>query len=350
MNVKIYDPRLRDNQIQSNTDFSALNSQLNSQLTNTTPSNPVSTASPEASVQLIDNLTLEKQRKERNFNLNSNDQRIKEMSIKKYAETLSSLSQLKSSSDFSGLINNNSAYYKVADNQLGAALSSVLADGKVVYNGRAVNLDNVESLLKNDKDNSLNLLISKEAEKLLSSSQVQQKLIATEENYDTRPAQIGGGVVATGVLYKAGKMGASKLAKQGISSSARFYGSRAAGAGLKAMGTAVTNKVGGAALKVAGQKIVGEGLKKAIQTGFMKGALPLAGVALGLGPIGLGAGLVGFLAWQVGFMAADYLLEKTTGKDSTEYVREAFSPVTDWVGDRASEVGDVAGYHFSKLV
>jgi hypothetical protein len=361
MNVQLYDPRSSSSSTTFNNDLSKVNAQLSSQLSSPISIQPNTETATTETDQLINSSTLEKQREKRNFYLFSSDQRIKETSVKRYAETLSALSQLKSSDDFLKLINNNSQYYKQADNQLGAALSSILADGKIVHNGQVVNLTNLESLLKNDKDHTLSALIAKKANDLVSSNTLQQKLLSAEENYDTEGIKVGAAAAGTAVLWKAKQMGTQAVIQttgQEALKDVSFGGIRAMGAGLKSMGARLKSMgagVGKFLVNIGGQKLFGQGLAKIAQTGLMRGVLPLAALAVGLPlsaavPMVAGAGFLGFVAWQVGFMVVDCVLKKATGKDSTEYVKEAFSPVTDWVGDRASEVGDAAGYHFSKLI
>lgn len=292
--------------------------------------------------------------KEKDFNINSQDDRIQQTSMKYYASQLNTIKALNESGKLAEMLEQVGSNGDTS-NSWGYSLKQILDIAQIKRDGRILSPTELAEYLKEDKDikKSINSAITD----IQGAGSFKEKLEKANEKYDTegfKAGAVGVGAVTVGAAYR---IGVPKLANKGIQESAKFYGPRAVGAGFKAMGGKVTQKVAEVSTSKAGSFVT----KSVASLGWqglgkiaLKGLPVVAGLATGNAGLLLGAvcppTILGFAATMAVGYLVDYALKKTTGKDSSEYLQQVTSPVTDWVGDRFSEATDVAGYHLSKLV
>ena len=291
--------------------------------------------------------------KEKDFNVDSKDDRIQQTSMKYYAGQLNTIKALNDSGKLAEMLEQVGSSGDTT-NSWGYSLQQILDKAQIKRDGKTLSPSQLAEYLKNDKNGKIKESINSAIADIQGTSSFKEKLEKVNEKYDTESIKVGGATVGAGTLYTAYRMGVPKLAEKSIGKSAEFYGTRAVGAGFKAMGGKVTQQVAKIATSKAGSFVTERVASLGLKNLAVRGLPAILGIATGNAGLLAGAffppGLVGFAIGTAAWMVADYALKKTTGKDSSEYLQQVTSPVTDWVGDRFSEATDVAGYHLSKLV
>lgn len=235
--------------------------------------------------------------KEKDFNINSSDNRIEQTSIKLYNNQLNTIKTLNTSGKLTEMLEQVGSNDK--NNSWGYSLNQILDKAKITRNGKILSTDELLEALKNDKDGKIKESINNAISDIQTSGSFKEKLKWANDKHDGElvGAGVSGGMIAATTI----KVGGKTLA----------------GAALNGAGSLLTKSPGFLLANVSKLAILGN---------------PWVSAAL-----------------FVGLPLAKYALDKSGASEQIAKAWES-TGVGASVNNFVSNIGDNVGYQISKLV
>ncbi len=263
--------------------------------------------------------------KEKDFNVDSKDDRIQQTSMKYYASQLNTIKALNDSGKLAEMLEQVGSTEDTS-NSWGYSLKQILDKAQIKRDGKTLSPSQLAEYLKNDKDGKIKESINSAIADIQGTSSFKEKLELANDKHDAEAQFATTAVAGYAGTQAVGKAWAAKgIIGQGLSTGVKTI------AGIA--GKEVTTRGVGSFLLGQGAKTVGGTLLR---------------TAFGMNPLGLGL--------MVGGSIALWALNNTDqGKALKENVANAVGgaweaiPGVNQIDDFVGDLGDNIGYQLSKF-